>query len=390
MKVCVVGAGFQGTACLWDFARQQNITHLGVADKSAEAVAALRSLAWTRDIKAAIIDISNPAACTAFLKDYDVAVSAVPYFYNEGLTRAAIEGGSHLVDMGGNTDVVMAQHALDAEARSAGVSILPDGGLAPGLVGVLAGFLIREERAAEVWMRVGGLPQEPFPPLGYRITFSPYGLLNEYSGDSIMLRNGRITRRPALEEEESITFDGLEELEAALTSGATSTLPFTFEGRIQDLTYKTIRYKGHFAQLRLLRDLGLLDDRSLSIAPPAGGEPSEIPLRDVMARLLTEKIGGTPVPDRILLRVGSRRGGIKGEPARTRVFELHDLYDAASGLTSMQRCTAFPVTVEALMLGSGVIPGPGVLKQEIDVDAVRMLAELRKRGLDLKERVLER
>jgi lysine 6-dehydrogenase len=387
MRICVIGTGMQGTACLQDLARRRAVAKLAAADRETAALEKLRGRDWAAGIATRLLDISASGDAARLLADYDVAVSAVPYFYNEGLTRAAIEAGCHLVDMGGNTEVVRAQHALAGEARLAGVSILPDAGLAPGLVAVLAGHLIREESPDEVLLRVGGLPQSPRPPLGYRISFSPYGLLNEYAGGAILLRNGEVGSAPALEEEEQIAFDAMPALEAALTSGGVSTLPYTFEGRVSELNYKTIRYRGHFAQLRLLRDLGLLDDRTLSLPAGSGGE-AEISLRDLMARLLEEKIGGEPEPDRILLRVMSRAGGRAGGPARVRLFEAHDLYDRDTGLSAMQRCTAYPVAVEALMLGEGRLP-PGVLKQETDIDAARMADELRKRGIDLRERLVD-
>jgi lysine 6-dehydrogenase len=383
MKILVIGAGQQGSACLWDLARQPAVSGLGLADRDAERIADVTGSEWARGVREHVADVTDTAAMAGLLAAYDAAVSAVPYVFNEGLTRAAIAGGCHFVDMGGNTDVVAAQRALDEDARKAGVTVLPDGGLAPGLGCVLGGHLIREEKPEEVRIRVGGLPLKPRPPLGYSLFFSPYGLLNEYAGEALVLRGGRVERLRVLEETEPLEFAGLGTLEAALTSGGISTMPFTFEGEVSDLDYKTIRFPGHFEKIRVLRDLGFLEDRSLAVPPLSGGDPSTVSLRDIVASVLEEKIGGEEVRDQVIVRVMSRRR------ARRRILEIHDLFDTGSGITAMRRCTAFPVAAEALLLCENAVPGPGVLRQETDVDAGRMIAALRKRGIVVRERVEE-
>jgi lysine 6-dehydrogenase len=380
MRIVVVGAGHQGSACLWDLARERSVQGLGLADHDPKRVESVTKQAWARGIQEHVVDVTDASAAGGLFSGYDVAVSAVPYVFNETLTRAAIESGCHFVDMGGNTKIVLAQRALDEEARKAGVVILPDGGLAPGLASVLAGHLIAEEGPEEVRMRVGGLPVQPLPPLGYNLFFSPYGLLNEYSGKALALRGGQVERLDALEEEETLEFTPVGTLEAALTSGGASTLPYTFEGAVSELDYKTIRYPGHFEKVRLLRDLGLIEDRSITVPQLSGGGPLTVSLRDVVAGLLQERLGGE-AQDQVLVRVSARRTD------RVRIFEMRDLYDGANGMTAMRRCTAFPVAVEALLLGRGSFRRAGVLRQETDVDARELIGELRTRGIQIVERV---
>lgn len=379
MKIVVIGAGHQGSACLWDLARRRVVTRLGLADRESGRVNSATREPWARGVRGHLLDVTDESAAARLFTEYDVAVSAVPYIFNEILTRAAIAGGCHFVDMGGNTKIVMGQRSLDEEARRAGVTILPDGGLAPGLGSVLAGHLIREEKPDEVRIRVGGLPQRPRPPLGYSLFFSPYGLLNEYAGEALALRNGKVERLPALEEEESLEFEPLGKLEAALTSGGASTLPYSFEGEVSLLDYKTIRFPGHFEKIRILRDLGFIEDRSVAVPPLTGGPPLTVSLRDVVSTMLEEKLGGTEAADQVLVRVTVRRG------RRARILEFRDLYDAANAMTAMRRCTAFPVAVEALFLGEGSLR-PGVLRQEKDIDAPRLIQELRGRGIPIRER----
>src|ERR671917_551892 len=184
---------------------------------------------------------------------YDLAhnsegVEAIP------VARAAVGAGTNFCDLGGNNAVVDAELALDAEARAAGVNVIPDCGLAPGMVSVLAAHgAARFERLDELHIRVGGLPQTPRPPLDYQIVFSVVGLINEYVERARVIRGGQVVEVESLTEIEALEFPApFERMEAFQTSGGTSTLPDTFHGRLQELDYKTIRYPGHCEQFKLL------------------------------------------------------------------------------------------------------------------------------------------
>ena len=183
-------------------------------------------------------------------------VSAVPYFLNLAVTRAAIAARASLVDLGGNTDVVFQQRSLDEEAQAAGVTILPDQGLAPGLAGILAAHGFRDFDTVEsARLRVGGLPQRPartarlFP-----------GLLHPRAPERVLRRGGRAGGRrdrranPPSKDAKTIRFpEPIGLCEAAYTSGGTSTLPWTFRGRVRELDYKTVRYPGHWERLLFLK-----------------------------------------------------------------------------------------------------------------------------------------
>src|SRR3712207_2261883 len=125
------------------------------------------------------------------MREHDAAISCVEYFHNPALARAAVEAGTHFCDLGGNNAAVAEELALDAEARSAGVNVIPDCGLAPGMVAVLAMHgAARFSRLDELHIRVGGLPQNPRPPLDYQIVFSVEGLINEYVERARVVRGG--------------------------------------------------------------------------------------------------------------------------------------------------------------------------------------------------------
>jgi lysine 6-dehydrogenase len=379
MKALVLGAGLQGRACLWDLARQRSFRALGIADRDAHRLRGVAEAPWAHGIATHAVEAADREGLRRLFETYDLVVSALPYVFNLELTRLAIATGTHFLDMGGNTGIVRAQQALDRDAREAGITVLPDGGLAPGLTSVLAGHLIRTLSPQEVRLRVGGLPLHPRPPWNYHLFFSPYGLLNEYAGEALALRGGRVVALPVLEEEERLEFPEVGPLEAALTSGGTSTLPYTFEGQVSELDYKTIRFPGHFQRIRVLRDLGLLEDRTLEVPRLDGPGRLEVSLRDVMATLLLERLDERPVPDQVLLRVAARCGeAIRG-------FQARILGDSASGWSAMQRATALPVAIEAGFIAEGALSRRGVLRQETDVKAPRLLEELKARGLAIRE-----
>jgi lysine 6-dehydrogenase len=299
--------------------------------------------------------------------------------------------------LGGNNDVVHAELALSALARKAGVTVVPDCGLAPGMVSILAadGFS-RLTRTDSIRIRVGGLPRKPKPPLNYALVFSANGLINEYVEPCLVLRNGGLAWREPLADVEELTFPKpFGKLEAFSTSGGSSTLPYTYRGRVKSLDYKTIRYPGHCTKFRLLFDLGLTDMKPLEI----DGKrivPRHLLIQRLEAVLPWEK------DDVVLLRVevegkGSRSRGFKDSSDRGRTgangrvtvrYELVDCADRRSGLTAMERTTGFSAAIVALMLGRGQVGCAGAFTGENCVPSAAYIRELRRRGLRLRVSVV--
>lgn len=322
-------------------------------------------------------DLSDVEFVRPFLQDADLACGAASYRLNVALSKLAIECGCHYVDMGGNNTVVEEQFGLSEQAKSAGVTIIPDCGLAPGMASVLAAGLIGQlDETESLTIRVGGLPQKPEPPLNYALFFSPEGLLNEYREIAVMLRDSKIVQRPSLEDVESLSFlPNFPKLEAFNTSGGTSTLPQTFEGKIKNLDYKTIRYPGHCAQMRLLFDLGLADLESRKV-----GGSEVIPSR-LLEQMLTEKLPNTE-QDVVLVRVEAV-GKSHGELKRLR-YEIEDYFNAESGHTAMQRTTAYSVAIIMQMIAEGTVSQRGTLRLETGVDSQRFVELLGERGIELR------
>jgi lysine 6-dehydrogenase len=374
-RYVVLGAGRQGVAIAYDLARNGQARAVVMVDahRSAAdaAVERLRRLLpdGAAEIRAARVDVSDRTRLVEVLRGAHVAVSAVPYPYNVAVTDAAIEAPCCLCDLGGNTAVVREQLARDAAARQAGVSIVPDCGLAPGLGNHLAALGVASlEQPQEVHIRCGGLPERPIGPLGYKLLFHFDGLINEYSGVGEFLRDGRRIQVPALTELEPIDFGPpLGRCEAAVTSGGTSTCPDTYSGKLLAYDYKTVRYPGHFAILRALVELGCFEER---VRLPEGVtlEP-----RAMMQRLFEARLGYPEVRDVVVLRVtvSGRHAGA----ARTVQYDLFDQPDDRSPFTAMERTTGFPTAVVALLQARGEVP-PGARPLEVSVPPQRFFDEL--------------
>ncbi|MBK8916099.1 MAG: saccharopine dehydrogenase NADP-binding domain-containing protein [Phycisphaerales bacterium] len=369
-RYCVIGAGRQGAAIAHDLLLNCEASRVVLADAQ-EAVArrsVLRLVALHPSRGGDVIPVQCDAADGDSVQraatGAQVVISAAPYRFNEGLTRAAIAAGAHFCDLGGNTAVVRSQLALHEAARAAGVSVLPDCGLAPGLGNILAADGVsRLEPPIRVQVRCGGLPQRREGPLNYKLVFNFDGLVNEYSGFGEFLREGAPISIPALSETEAIEFPppvGL--CEAAVTSGGTSTCAESFAGLVQDYDYKTVRYPGHFAIIRAMFGLGLFEERLRT------GDGGELRPRELTRRLFEERLALPEVRDLVVLRVTVR--GRSGGVARRVTYDLFDLHDEGTGFTAMERTTAFPTALVAYFQARGMIPaGARPLEQALPTAA---------------------
>jgi len=383
MRILLIGAGMMGRAIAYDLLRHDALSELIIVDREKKRAEALAE--WLADRRAIPIrlDASAPRAVRDAMEGCAVAVSAVPYFLNLSLAQAAVAARVNFCDLGGNPAVVAKELSLDPQAKAAGVTVIPDCGLAPGLVNILTVAAIAGFREVEsVKIRVGGLPQRPRPPLDYQIVFSPYGLINEYTEPATILRDGKIATVPPLTEPEEITFPPpYGTLEAFHTSGGSSTLPYTLAGKVRNLDYKTIRYKGHLSRVKAIAALGFFDQTPRRI------DGVEVVPRELAVALLREKLSFND-PDVVLLRVSANGPGEAGT-TRTVKYELIDLYDERTGLSAMMRTTGFPIGEIAWMLATGRITARGALPQETCVPQGELIKRLRARGIRIEREVFE-
>ncbi len=377
MKLLVLGAGMMGYSAAYDMARCARVDSVTIADadkgRAKSSVAAVNKLTKTKKVSATSIDAANQGAIRKLMSNHDGCLSAVPYFFNLGLAKAAVDAGCHFADLGGNNTVVRQELELDKKAAKRHVRIAPDCGLSPGMASILGGELMRRAggRAEALKIYVGGLPVKPKLPFNYQLVFSVEGLINEYAEPARVLRKGKMIDIEPLTEVETFAISGLPELEAFHTSGGTSTLPETFRGKVGECFEKTLRYPGHVSMIRALYDLGLFSKTPRKIGK------AELSPRAMMADLMVEKFSGNE-PDVTVMRIEAHTGAV------IHSFTLVDYFDSRTKLTSMMRTTAWPASIVLQMLVTGEVEKQGAVLQERDVPATQFLAEMSARGIEIQ------
>ncbi len=380
----VFGAGRQGSAAAYDLALRGDAGRVILGDVSLEAAqksAGRINKLLKQDIaEARQVDVTDPQAVSKALKGVDALLSAVPYYYNLELSRLAIQAGANYNDLGGNTEIVRQQHALDAQARQAGVSIIPDCGQVPGMGTTLMMYAMSLlDKAVDVYMWDGGLPVKPRPPFNYLLTFNIAGLTNEYAEPGIFLRDWKISEVEPMTELETVEFPlPVGKLEAFVAGGGTSTMPYAYEGKLRTLQNLTLRWPGHFQQLRAYWELGLWGLEPLQVGD------QQVRPRDVFHALFEPKVVTADIEDMVLVRVKAV-GEKDGRPAQA-VIDLVDYCDPATGFTAMERTTGWDAAIVLAMAARGQTPrGAGGV--ESFVPPGLFMEELYKRKFNVTERV---
>ena len=379
MRMLVLGAGLQGSACAYDLLQNPDVTQVRLADLRFDHLPSfLKPLAGSRLIPTPL-DVRDREAVLAVMRESDAVMSAIPYYFNLQLAECAVEAGVHFCDLGGNTEIVFQQKELAEKAVAKGVTVVPDCGVAPGMVNILAQYGISQLDAVDsVRIFVGGLPQNPEPPLNYQIVYSLEGVLDYYTTLSWVVRDGKRVRVTALSEIETVRFPApVGDLEAFHTAGGLSTMAFRYEGTIPTMEYKTLRYPGHAAMMEAIRELGLLD------LEPVDVKGVKVVPRDVFGAVVGPKLTKPQGRDLLALRV-TVTGTKAGQPA-TRQFDLIDRHDETHGISAMMRTTGYSLSITGQMQARGAVTPPGVWTPDECMPAEAYIAELRKRGMDVRE-----
>ncbi|MFY9662704.1 MAG: saccharopine dehydrogenase C-terminal domain-containing protein [Terriglobales bacterium] len=395
MKLLVIGSGMMGSAAAYDMARQDHVDSVTLADsdrqRAKDVAARVNRIAGNRKVRAVALDASKEKEAARLMNGHDGALSAVPYRLNLGLAKAAIAAGCHFADLGGNNTVVRQELALAKQAEKKGVGLAPDCGLSPGMASILGGELVRrlDGRADALKLYVGGLPEKPMPPFHYQLVFSVEGLINEYVEPARILRKGKLTTIEALTEPEPFHMEGFAPLVAFQTSGGTSTLPETFEGKVGECFEKTLRYPGHYDLLCELKELGLFSSDKMRVGNV------EVAPRALMSKVFEGKFAGKG-PDVCIMRLEAHESikspgvrGLLGGKLKGRVatFTMVDHYDPKSDMSAMMRTTAFPASIVLQMMCTGTVSKRGAVLQERDVPADAFLEEIARRGIKVEYRM---
>jgi lysine 6-dehydrogenase len=377
MKMLVLGAGLQGSACAYDLLQDPAVKEVRLADiRIADVEPFLAPYSGSRLIPTPL-DVRDEDAVLALMRESDAVMSALPYYFNYDMAVCAVDAGVHFCDLGGNTEIVFKQKTLHDRAAAAGVSVIPDCGLAPGMVNILAEHGIRQLDSVDaVRIYVGGLPQNPEPPLNYQIVYSLEGVLDYYTTLSWVLRGGKRTRVKALSEREPVQFPTpLGTLEAFHTAGGLSTMAFRYEGRIPTMEYKTLRYPGHAALMESIRELGLLD------LDPVEVKGHKVVPRDAFIATVGPKLRKPQGKDLVALRVTVQ--GTKGGNPKSLGWELLDYFDSERGISAMERTTGYSLAITGAMQARKKVAA-GVLTPDEAMPAEQYIAELGKRGINIR------
>jgi lysine 6-dehydrogenase len=379
MRMLVLGAGLQGSACTYDLLQNPDVKSVRLADLHTGHLEPFLAPYSGDRLIFTPLDVRDKEAVLALMRECDAVMSAIPYYFNFELAELAVEAGVHFSDLGGNTEIVFKQKTLDATAKKKNITIIPDCGLAPGMVNILAEHGIRQlDKVQTVRIFVGGLPQDPEPPLNYQIVYSLEGVLDYYTTLSWVLRNGKRTQVTALSEIETVRFDGsVGELEGFHTAGGLSTMAFRYEGKIPTMEYKTLRYPGHAKIMEAIRELGLLELKPVDV------KGVKVVPRDLVVAAMGPRLTKPGAYDLVALRVVAE-GTKNGKPKKVG-WELVDYYDKKNGISAMERSTGYSLSITGQMQVRGEIGKSGVFTPDEAIPPEKYIKELAKRGVMIKE-----
>ncbi|MEN1969258.1 saccharopine dehydrogenase C-terminal domain-containing protein [Lentibacillus sp. N15] len=379
MKIGVLGSGLMGKEAARDLIGSEGVEAVGLADIDfARAKQVCDSLNSSK-LTAYQVNASDQEELADYMRQFDVIINALFYSFNEIVARTAIKVGVNSVDLGGHighiTDKVL---ALKEEAKAAGVTLIPDLGVAPGMINILSGHGAGKlDKLEAIKLYVGGIPVRPEPPFEYNHVFSMEGVFDHYTDPSLIIRDGIKQEIPSLSELEEVHFEKFGPLEAFHTSGGTSTLSISYP-ELKTLEYKTIRYKGHAEKFKLLVDLNLT---RMDYEVDVNGE--KVNPRQVLLKVLDPIVELGDKDDAVLLRIVAS-GEKDGKPA-TYQYEMTTYKDRTTNVTAMARATANTISVVAQMIGNGTIVKKGVYPPEQIVAGETYIQEMAKRGVDIKE-----
>jgi len=377
MKALIVGCGNIGSVATEDLVKSISSIQVVVADKSETRAKEVSEKIGKSNVSWIHLDITNPSQLANALKDFDLVMGFLPGKLGYRLTKACIEARIDLVDVS-----YMAENplTLTEDAIKAGVTIVPDCGLAPGISNILVGHAASElDKVQAVHIMVGGLPEKRVPPLDYVITWSPENLIDEYKRRARIVKEGRIIEVEALSGLEQVEFPELGRLEAFYTDGL-RTLPHTIKA-VPDMWEKTLRYPGHAEKIELLKTLGFFEEEQIDV------DGVSMSPRRLTVKLFERKLRRPEVKDVVALKV--EVSGVRNGKQTRYVYHLLDYYDEKLGITAMARTTAYSASIIAQFMLKKTLKEKGIVPTEIiGKDSVlfqMFLDELKKRGIRIAE-----
>ncbi len=291
----------------------------------------------------AALDVSNADALAKALTPSEAVLSCLPYHLNKGVAEAAHKLGLHYFDL---TEDVPTTQAIREMSKTAKGLMAPQCGLAPGFVGIVGAHLASQfDSLRSIKLRVGALPQHPTGLLGYAFNWSPEGVVNEYLNDCEVIEEGQHKWVSPMEWIETVYVNGMK-LEAFTTSGGLGTMCETYDGRVENLDYKTMRYPGHVSLMNFFFHELLMREQ-----------------RDVAGQILTH--AKPPVDDDVVYVHVSAEGDAEGRLQRKEFVRAYYPIEVAGEMrTAIAWTTSASVCAVIEMVRDGALPATGFVKQE--------------------------
>jgi lysine 6-dehydrogenase len=374
IKLLILGSGLMGPAAAYNGMADPDVSQVVVCDVDGGQLdrcrAKLAGLAGAAKLSTVRLDLEDRAAAVALMSGFDAAVAALPNSMSLLALEVALQAGTPLVDLA-RPDAAHLP-ALRREAEAAGRCIILGCGVEPGLTEIMALYLARKlDRVDELHIKCGGIPEQPTPPLGYKIVFGGRRLPLRES-DGLLVRDGQLEPVARYSGVEPVTFPGVGECEAWHEGFVPWLLELPELEHLRIGTQKTVRWPGYAAKVTILKEMGLLSQEPVDV------EGVQVAPKQLLDAVLYPRVRlAEDERDITVFRVEAV-GEKAGRPRKYRV-EMVDRYDEATGFTSMARTTAFTGAIVARMIGRGNLQANGALSPEKVITGPlfdRLVAEL--------------
>ncbi|NNE35513.1 MAG: saccharopine dehydrogenase [Rhodothermales bacterium] len=375
MKIAVIGGGAVGSAVAYDLALRDDVEEIRVCDSRAHSLQVLRKLIDSPRLQPYQVDGRDTTLLAPIVEDCDCIVGCADPVINLKLAQLALSVGTHFCDQGGSDYVSDKILLLGDEAKEKGIWLIPDCGLAPGLVNILCLMGIEEfDEVENAFIRVGDIPQRPTPPFNFRVSTSAEKIIEDYSNPAVLIQDGALTSVNPLTGVEPIFFRepyGL--LETFYSAVNMHSLSEHLEGQVRNLDLKTIRWPGHADQWRFVLGLGFGEKQSIDLR-------THLTYRDVLIRRLRRLLGDEQ-PDVVLVRIVIN--GVLDGQKKTLVIQMIDAFNDEEGLSAIRRSTSMPTATVATLLGGGKLEGGGASPPELVLDKSAFIEQLIHRDLSI-------
>lgn len=376
MKAVQIGAGLVGSIIASDMSRNFDVT---VADLNERALKSAKS--DVPQLNPVMCSCTDETALSEVIKDADIVTAGVPGKFGRKMMETVIKAGKNMTDISFMPEDF---EELDGLAKEYGVTVVPDMGVAPGMSNFLVGrgaALLDEVENAVIY--VGGIPHKPVPPFNYQITWSAADVIEEYTRPARYVKDFSPVVCEAMGELYEKEFPKAGLLETFITDGLRSLIKNI---KAKNMEERTMRWPGHVAQMRLLREMGLFQEEKRNL-----GGVEAVP-RDIVCDLLFPMWKMEPENgDRDITIMQVEVSGYKGRDFVAYTWDLWDIFDEKTWKNSMGRCTGFSCSIFAQAIVKGMIKEKGVIAPEKLAASDELydfvMAEQRSRGINYEESI---